>query len=122
MPGSRFQMRLDPWWRPLLLIGGATPGTSHLELDDETLSVRFGRLFNHTVPRNDIEDATQTSWPPWYGIGWRTDLRGRIGLIGSLGGVVEIKLGRPIRVWRVLTCRRLAVSLEEPERFLDALT
>lgn len=122
MPGTRFQMRLGPWWRPLLLMGGATPAASYLELDDETLTVRYGRLFRHTIPRGDVEDAVETQWPPLCGIGWRVDFRGRFGLIGSLGGVVEIRLRTPIRVWRVLTSRRLAVSLEEPERFLQALT
>lgn len=122
MSATRFQIRLNPWWRPLLLIGGATSDTSYLELNDDTLSVRFGWLFGHAIARSDIEDAAQSNWPAWYGIGWRTTFRGRFGLIGSLGGVVEIRLRRPIRVWRLPTCRRLAVSLEEPERFLEALS
>jgi hypothetical protein len=121
MPGDRFPMRLDPWWRPLLLIGGATPGTSYVELEAGTLTLRFGWLFRQTIPRSHIDGAVETRWPPWYGIGWRTTFRGRFGLIGSLGGVVEIRLRTPIRVWRVLACQRLVVSMEEPERFLAAL-
>lgn len=38
MRGSRFQMRLEPWWRPLLLIGGATRSTAYVELGGETLT------------------------------------------------------------------------------------
>lgn len=119
---SRFQMRLDPWWQPLLLAGGATPSNSYLELDEETLTVRFGVLFRDEIPRANIEGASETDWPWWMGVGWRTNLRDLAGLIGSYRGVVEVRLDTPQRVWRLLSCRRLAVSLEEPQAFLDALT
>jgi len=114
-------MRLDPWWRPLLLIGGATPSNSYVELSEDAVNFRFGWLFRRTLPRSDIEEAVPRRWPLWYGVGWRTNFRGLIGLIGSYQGVVEIHLRTPGRVWGLFSLRRLAVSLEEPQRFLDFL-
>ena len=121
MASTRFQMRIDPWWQPLLLVGGGTRDSSYVELNDDTLTARFGWLFQRAIPREDIEGVTQTRWPLWMGVGWRTNFVGGFGLIGSFRGVVEIRLRTPIRVWRVVTCRRLAISLEEPERFVEAL-
>ena len=121
MSSTRFPMRLDPWWRPLLLIGGATSSNSYVELSEDAVTVRFGWLFRRTLPRSDIEGAVRTRWPLWHSVGWRTNFRGLIGLIGSYQGVVEIRLRTPRRVWGLFTLRRLAVSLEEPQRFLDSL-
>ena len=51
MSETRFSMRLDPWWWPLLLAGGATPDNSYLELTGYGLSLHFGLLFDRTIPR-----------------------------------------------------------------------
>jgi hypothetical protein len=87
------------------------------------LVARFGWLFNYSFPLADIEGAGMRSWPLLYGIGWRSNLFGVIGLIGSRGNVVEVRLRRGQWVWMVLPlpCNRLAVSLEDPEAFLEAL-
>ena len=83
MSETRFPMQLDPWWRPLLLVGGATPDNSYLELSDDELSLHFGLLFNRTIPREQIESAAEADWPLWMGVGWRAGFGGRYGLIGS---------------------------------------
>lgn len=74
----------------------------------------------------DIEDAILIERPPWYrySVGWRSDLSGGIGLIGSYKNLVEIRFRRRRWVWMLLPfpCKRLVVSLEEPQAFLDALT
>lgn len=120
---TRFPIRRDPWWAPLLLLLGATPGRSCVELADDRLVARFGWLFHHGFPLADIEGAGRRSWPLLYGIGWRTNLFGVIGLIGSRGNVVEVRLRRRRWIWMLLplSCNRLAVSLEDPEAFLEAL-
>jgi hypothetical protein len=58
-----------------------------------------------------------------YGIGWRSNLIGLIGLIGSHQNVVEVRLKRRRWIWMLLplSCNRLAVSLEDPEALLEAL-
>ena len=119
----RFPILRSPWWAPLLLLFGATPGRSYVELADDRLVARFGWLFHYSFPLADIEGAGRRSWPLLYGIGWRTNLFGVIGLIGSHRNVVEVRLKRRRWVWMLLplSCNRLAVSLEDPEAFLEAL-
>jgi hypothetical protein len=121
MSEQRFAMRLDPLWMALLLPGGATRATSYAELTDDELHIRFGFLFDRAIPRDQIAGAKERSWPWWMGLGWRTNLRGLIGLVGSYGGVVEITLREPLRVWGVVPCERIALSLEEPQAFIEAV-
>jgi hypothetical protein len=118
-----FPIRMDAWVRPLLLVGGATRENAWLELDEEDLAIHFGFLFGHTIPRSEIESAARREWPVWMGLGWRGGpiLGQLVGLIGSLEGVVEIRLRNPIPVWGLLRCTRVAVSLEQPDEFLAAL-
>lgn len=119
----RFPIRRDPWWVPLLLLFGATPGRSYVELDDDRLVARFGWLFHHSFPLIDIEGARPRSWPLLYGIGWKSNLIGVIGLTGSYRSVVEVRLRRRRWIWMLLPLpiNRLAVSLEDPKAFLEAL-
>lgn len=121
MNEQRFKIRIDSWWQPLLLPGGATDDNSYVEISDESVRMRFGWLFDHTFGLDDIESVHESSWPIWYGVGWRTNFLGMFGLIGSHRGVVEVKLRRAHRAWGVLRCQRIAVSLEEPQRFVEAI-
>jgi len=120
---TRFPIRRDPLWVPLLLLLGATSDRSYVELADDRLVARFGWLFHHSFPLIDIEGAGPRSWPLLYGIGWRSNLIGLIGLIGSHQNVVEVRLKRRRWIWMLLplSCNRLAVSLEDPEALLEAL-
>ncbi|MFQ5471557.1 MAG: hypothetical protein ACE5FA_01555 [Dehalococcoidia bacterium] len=117
----RFQIRVDPVWRPFVLIGGATRENSYVEVTDEGITVCFGLLFKRTIPFDDVKDVFARSWPLWYGIGWRSNLRGVIGLVGSYSNVVEIRLNKRGRAWRVLPCDRVCVSLEDPDGFIAAV-
>jgi hypothetical protein len=119
---ERFRIRIDPWWRPFLLIGGVRSENSYVEVEEGSITTRFGWLFNQTIPRGEIEGAGPVDWPWWAGIGLRLIyLSGRIGLVGSYNGVVEIRFRTARRLWGISRYRQLAVSLEEPERFLAAL-
>jgi hypothetical protein len=118
----RFQIRIDPIWRAPLLLGGATRNNSHVELTDAGVRFRFGLLFDRLVPYDEIKAVFGRSWPLLYGIGWRSNLRGVIGLTGSYHDVVEVRLKRRIgRAWGVFPVDRICVSLEEPERFVYEL-
>lgn len=121
MTEQRFQMRLDSWWQPVLLVGGATHENSHVDLRESDVRLRFGYLFDQTLALNDIESVQEITWPWWQGVGWHTNLLGNLGLIGSYRGVVELKLREPRHRWGVFRYRRLAVSLEEPQRFVEAI-
>lgn len=121
---KRYPMLLSPGWKPLLALFGGTPGRSFVELDEQTLRAKFGWLFHHSFPLADIAGASQRRWPLLYGLGWRTNLVGRIGLIGSYSNVVEIQFRTRHRVRLLglpLSCRQLAVSLKDPQGFLEAL-
>ncbi len=118
---QRFMMRLDPAWRPLLWPFGAAEPSSFVEVDEKRVRFKFGYLFDRSVLREEIERAYRRDWPIWMGVGWRSNLRGVIGLIGSTRGVAEIQLRSRSRAWRVFPCDRIAVSLLDPDGFVAAL-
>ncbi len=121
----RFAIRRDPIWRPLLALFGGTAGGSFVELAHDAVRVRFGPGFEATIPRAEIAEAARADWPLLGGIGWRTNFRGGVALVGSTRGVVRLRLAAPRRgrfFGFPLRCRDLYVSLEEPEALLAALT
>jgi hypothetical protein len=119
----RFPILRSPLWGPLLALFGGTSGRSYVELASDKLVARFGWLFHRSFPLTDIEGCGRRSWPWLYGVGWRTNLIGVIGLIGSYQNVVEVRLKRRRWIWMILplSCNRLAVTLEDPEAFLEAI-
>jgi hypothetical protein len=120
----RYAMRLDPVWRLVLALFVGTPSRSYVEIGEQAVRFRFGWPFDETVPLDQIAGVAPTTWPFLGGIGWRIATRGRIGLIGSLRGVVEVQLRAPRRVRLLaipLRCRGIVVSLEDPDRFVAAL-
>jgi hypothetical protein len=120
----RFPIRLDPWWRPVLLLVGVTPGRSYVELRPSLVFIRFGWL-TWQISRARLAGAEQQRAPFWYGIGIHTNLLDTLVINGSLGGMVLLHLDPPMRLWLlllpILRCRRLFVSLEDPAVFLAAL-
>ena len=121
---NRFEMRVDPFWRPLIVPFGGTDARSYAEItDDDQLHVRFGFLFDHSFPLASIEYVGSARPPWWLGIGWRTNFVGAIGLLGSHDGCVEIHFGESEIVNMPLPsrCQRLTLSLKLPKDFLAAL-
>jgi len=119
----RFPILISPFWRPLLLLFGATGGRSFAQIEDGELRVRFGFLFDHRFPLAQIETVIPSRWPLWAGIGWRTTFRGTVGLIGTYVNIVEIRFKERQRVRMVLplSCRRLCLSMADPQAFVAAL-
>lgn len=117
----RFPIKIDTIWRAPVLIGGATHANSYVEVTDDGVAFNYGMLFRRKVPRSEIVDAYTREWPWWYGIGWRSDLRGVVGLVGSYQNVVEVKLASRSRAWGVFPCDRIAVSMEDPAGFIAAV-
>ena len=121
---NRFEMRVDPFWRPLIVPFGGTDARSYAEItDDDQLHVRFGFLFDHSFPLASIEHVGSARPPWWTGIGWRTNFVGAIGLLGSHDGCVEIQFRETATVNMPLPsrCQRLTLSLKLPKDFLAAL-
>ena len=121
---QRFEIRRSAVLKPLLAMFGGTASRSFVEIDGGHLRARFGWLFDYTFPIDQIEEAGLSPWPWYLGLGWRTTLRGRIGLIGTYRNVVEMRFRTRYRIHMVipwLACDRLAVSLEKPKKFLEAM-
>jgi len=118
---AKYPMRLDPVWRPLFLPLGGTPNASYAEVSPDGVHFRFGFAFDRTVPRAEIASAAR--WQPawWNGFGWRSNLAGRIGLLGSHDGVVVVRLKSRTRSWGLFPCDSIAISLQDPEGFLKEL-
>lgn len=117
----RFPIKIDTVWTPFVLIGGATRANSYVEVADGEIIFCYGLLFRHRIPLDDVESIAPRKWPLWFGIGWRTNFMDMVGLIGSYDGVVEVKLRNRKRYWAVLGARRISVSLEDPEGFIEAV-
>jgi hypothetical protein len=124
---ERFLIRRAWLLRPLLfLVGLVRDSNSFAAIGGGDLRVRFGWFFDQGFPLSDIQAVERTRWPWYYGLGWRANLVGRIGLVASLEGVVEVHFKTRRRVGGILPfiklpCDRLAISLERPEAFIDAL-
>ena len=118
---KRFPIRVDAVWRPFVLAGGATRSNAYVDVTPEAVTFHFGYLFNHTEDRNDITEVKKRSWPLWMGIGWRTNLRGLVGIVGSYNGVVEVAFEGNTPAWGFIKMNRIAVSLEDPDGFIAAL-
>src|SRR5690349_7282671 len=95
---ARYAIRLDPIWRVPLLIIGATPSRSYVEVSDQTIGVNFG-VCHEQVSLSEVADAERRPWPLILGIGVRLGPDG-VAYVGSRKDVVLIKLrsGHPFRV------------------------
>jgi hypothetical protein len=125
--GERFLIRRALLLVPLLwVVGFARDANSYLAIEGDHLRVRFGWHFNERFPIAAIESVAPTRWPWYYGLGWRGNFNGTIGLVASFQGVVEIRFREDMRVamlpFLMVRCDRLAVSLEEPEQFMAKLS
>ena len=118
-----FRIRSTGWVRPLLVLFTATESRSTVEIAATGLHARFG-WYRIEIAYDAITSVQRASWPWYAGIGWRTNFRTVLGLIGSYDGVVEIVVDPPVRT-RLLAIpvqvQRFYVSLEEPDRFIQAL-
>lgn len=120
----KFAIRIDWWCRPFMLFIGATPANSYVEIAGDELRMRFGAGVDAAIARSNVVSAAPMRWSIIDGLGVRAG--GRIvGLIGSPHGVVELEL-RESAVLRFArfpwTTRRIAISLEDPHGFIEAVT
>jgi hypothetical protein len=115
-----FPLRITPILRPLLFPLRASGERAVARVGGGRIEVEFGVLFLGSFPLEQVEHVSRSLWPWWAGIGLQLGPRGRVGLIGSLDGVVCIHFNRAQRVrapfpWR---CRELHVSLLDPTGFI----
>ena len=119
----KFPIRIGLIWRPFMLFLGATPANSYVELTDDDIRVRFGPGFDRTIPRANVADAFHSKWGFINGMGIIAG--GTLfGVVGSTGGIVELALTDTVQLRFVgfpWNTRRIAISLEDPQGFIDAV-
>jgi hypothetical protein len=120
---QRFAIRFNPWLLPLFWISGLGQGSSLVELGPHQLHVRMGWAFRARIPRSAIL-RPRRGGDLWFSIG----VHGGFGVWavnGSAKGTVWFDIDPPTRARAVgfpIRLRRLALGVEDPERFLEALT
>ena len=118
----RFPIRFDGWYRLLSSAVLLPPSLSYVEVSADHVEVRMGWAFHARFPVTAIVGTARFQGRPLSrGVhGWA----GRWLVNGSGEGIVVVELapaprasvmGFPVRL------RQLMVSLEQPERFRDAL-
>lgn len=120
----RFQILITQLSQTLMIPFGVTRRQAYAQIQDDKLHIRFGPMFNERVRIQNIASAEMAHWPRWAGVGLRTNLRGSVGLVGSVGNTVKLTLKEPQPVHLFLfpaKCERLYMSLEDPEGFLEAI-
>jgi hypothetical protein len=117
-----FPIRIRPLLTLLLWPFGARGPRAVVNLDAGRLRLQFGTLFDHSFALAQIEHVRPSSWPWWMGMGLRIGVDAKLGLIGSLRGVVCIHFREPVCVHALmsLSCRDLYVSLKDPAGFITA--
>ena len=66
-PAKRFDLRFDPRLAPLARVWGISPGNAHVEVDDDTVTIRFGRWQLQTAIEN-IASVEITGPYRWFKI------------------------------------------------------
>jgi hypothetical protein len=120
----RHSILIDSHWLPFMLPFGTRRSQSYLEVSESALKLVFSPFFKESVPRDRIAAVRPCSWPRFGGIGWRVGRGGTAGLIGSRRNTVEILLRAPQRMrlaFLPLSCRRIVVSLQDPDAFIADL-
>ena len=119
----RYAILRTPTVKPLLALFGGPEDRAYVQIDGPKVRAHFG-AFDETFDVDVIARAGRTTWPLLGGLGWRLWFGGTVGLTGSYRNVVELVLREPrtVGVFPVrVTCKRLCVSLEDPDGFLREL-
>lgn len=122
--GHRFPILISDFARVFMIPFGVSRRRAFVQVQDGNLHVSFGPMFDEGIPLDNIEAVERSRWPRWAGVGPRTDFRGRVGLIGSYSNTVKLTLKEPMSVRLFLvpvTCRKLYLSLEDPDAFIAEL-
>ena len=118
----RFAFSYDRITRAVFTPFGMGPRRSWIDVDDDAVHVRFAYGFRMTIPRRSITAVEPTTRRVFdRGVhGWR----GRWVINGARTGLVDLHLEPAVRARSLLggvTVRCLTVSLDEPDRFREAL-
>jgi hypothetical protein len=119
---ARFAFHYGRFWRTILSIFRMGPRHSWIEVRPDDLYVHMGWAFRATISRSAIQSVGPESRRAMIGVhGWK----GRWLVNSSGGNLVAIELDPPQRGFFNgirLKLRRLAVSPDDPEGLIAALS
>ena len=101
-----------------------SPSNSFVELDADTIHVRLGWAFSARIPRRLVKRAGPGKPPTIRFTAGAHGWAGRWLVNGAPDGIVDVELTEPVRAavsGFPIRLKVLAVSLEDPDRFLAAL-
>lgn len=118
----------DPISSTLLSLLDISPATAYIEVTEDSLKIKLGRLYEETLPLSNFGRASLSTWDWFSGLGLRTDFQGTVAPITSFERVVSIPLIQSKTLFLPILgmlgvqvpCKRLVVSLVEPDNFLIA--
>jgi hypothetical protein len=119
----RTEIHRSNWVKPLLWLFGGTETRSYVEIEGDTLHIRFGFLFDEKIPLANVVEVERQHWPLLAGIGWRTNLIDSIAVVGSYSNVVRLKISP--RMWMKVIfpvrVESLYVSVGDPDAFVTEI-
>lgn len=116
----RTSIHRSNWVKPLLWLFGGTDARSYVELDGDSVHIRFGFLFDERIPIKNIVEVERQHWPMLAGIGWRTNLIDSIAVVGSHSNVVRLEISprQWMKVLLPVRVKSLYVSVDDPDTFV----
>ena len=98
--------------------------TSFVAIADERTRIRFAGFVDTVIANSDIRSAKRVTWPPWGGIGIRTNFRSHVALTTAWGEAVELELRNPVRIWVVprlwrVKATRLTLTLRNSHKLVE---
>jgi hypothetical protein len=102
---------------------GQNLGDAFVDLQDDTLRIKLGVLFDETISLNEVSRVRETQWSILGGLGIRSNLRNWVAVVTTTGPVAEISLWRPIRLPVIphvyhVRAQKVLVSPERLEEFI----
>jgi hypothetical protein len=123
MKGGKFRIRIGDGSRVLLrVVFGVTPERAWVSIDDERVTVRFGRWDFQVATSNITHWRIEGPWHWITAIGVRRSLRhGDVSFAGSPRGGVRLDLAEPVR-WTIFDVPAVYVGVDDLEGFAAALS
>lgn len=98
--------------------------TSFVAISDERTRIRFSAFVDTVIANSNIAGADVAKhWLP-AGIGLRTNFRGDVALVSTVGEVARLTFRQPVRIWLIprilpVKARRLSLSVRNPQKLVD---
>jgi hypothetical protein len=121
----RFPFQIGRGMRILLAPLRVTAANSFAEIDNSILRIRFGPLFDQSIPIAEVASVGRDVWPWYNGLGIKIGFRKRLGVLASTENIVKVSLRSPRKIPLVFgigtNVEQLYLSLQDADGFLRAL-